>query len=425
LRLDLFHFAPQALGMKSKRKVLLALSIAKQYFIRGIVRYAREHDWYLVTDMMYTGRVPLGWRGDGILTILGYRRELVDFIRAAQVPTVAITLINDQIALPRVEGDNVRIGQLAAEHFLERGYRHFAWAPFLNDAMDTERHEGFDRALGKHGLTSHVLPQAHTLTGNAWKEDWSERRQRLIAELRRLPRPTAIFAYNDYVAADLIDACRDARLLVPEQIAVLGVDNDPDICDCAPVPLSSIIHDLEGMAYEGAALLDRLMRGGRPPARILRVPPKGIVTRVSTDMRAVENVKVAIAVRHISEHYGDHLLAVGDVAAAAGLSRRQLERAFRKEMGCSLNEHIVRTRLQAVATRLTQTQDKVVAIARQTGFTRPSHLFRAFRAHFRTSPRRFRRRADAARQTPRPSASPKIALALAGTLRLEAGPLSA
>ena len=72
--------------MKSKRKVLLALTINKHYFIRGVVRYAREHDWYLVTDMMYTGRVPLGWRGDGILTILGYRRELADFIKSAGVP---------------------------------------------------------------------------------------------------------------------------------------------------------------------------------------------------------------------------------------------------------------------------------------------------------------------------------------------------
>ena len=106
--------------MQSKRKVLLALTINKHYFIRGVVRYAREHDWYLVTDMMYTGRVPLGWRGDGILTILGYRKELADFKNSAGVPAVATTLVNDKISLPHVEGDNVKIGQLAAEHFLER-----------------------------------------------------------------------------------------------------------------------------------------------------------------------------------------------------------------------------------------------------------------------------------------------------------------
>ena len=179
--------------MKSKRKVLLALTINKHYFIRGVVRYAREHDWYLVTDMMYTGRVPLGWRGDGILTILGYRKELADFIKSAGVPTVAITLVNDKIPLPRVEGDNVKIGQLAAEHFLERGYRHFAWAPFLNDVMDSERHEGFARRLEKRGFACHILPQAHSLTGSVWQENWAERRGRLIRELKELPRPAAIF----------------------------------------------------------------------------------------------------------------------------------------------------------------------------------------------------------------------------------------
>jgi LacI family transcriptional regulator len=378
--------------MKSKRKVLLALTINKHYFVRGVVRYAREHDWYLVTDMMYTGRVPLGWRGDGILTILGYRKELVDFVRSASVPTVALTLVNDRIPLPRVEGDNVKIGQLAAEHFLARGYRYFAWAPFLNDVMDRERQEGFTHMLAKRGFTCRVLPRAHALSGMVWQENWAERRQRLIHELKELPRPTAIFAYNDCVAADIIDACRDAKLLVPEQIAVLGVDNDPDICDCAPVPLSSVVHDLEGMAYRGAALLDRLMRGRKPPRRVLRVPPKGIVTRVSTDMRAVDNVKLALALRHISEHYANHLLAVPDVAVAAGLSRRQLERAFRKEMGCTVHEQILRTRLQEVTARLMQTEDRIVAIARQTGFTRPSHLFRAFRARFRTSPKQFRKR---------------------------------
>jgi len=209
MRLDLFPFATQPESrtspiMQSKRKVLLALTINKQYFIRGIVRYAREHDWYLVTDMMYTGRVPLGWRGDGILTILGYRKELADFIQSAGVPTVAITLVKDEIPLPRVEGDNVKIGQLAAEHFLERGYRHFAWAPFLNDVMDSERHEGFARRLEKRGFACHILPRAHSLTGNVWQVDWAERRGRLIRELKELPRHAADNALSRMTASGCI-----------------------------------------------------------------------------------------------------------------------------------------------------------------------------------------------------------------------------
>lgn len=393
--------------MKSKRKVLLALMINKHYFMRGIVRYAREHNWYLVTDMVYTGRVPLGWRGDGILTILGYRRDLTNFIKSAGVPTVAITLVNDKIPLPRVEGDNRKIGQLAAEHFLERGYRHFAWAPFLNDVMDKEREEGFIGSLGKRGKDCHILPSSHVLTSNVWQENWAERRHRLIRELKELPHPSAIFAYNDTVAADIIDACGDAGLLVPEQIAVLGVDNDPDVCDCAPVTLSSVVHDLEGMAYQAAAMLDRLMKGGRAPRQILRVPPKGVVTRVSTDIHAVANLNVALALRHIAEHYHEKTLSVDEVVKATSISRRQLERVFRQQMGCSLNQHIAHTRLQKVKKLLEESVDPVTDISRQAGFSRPNHMFRIFRRLIGVSPKAYR--ASKAAKTQPAKVMPKLA----------------
>src|SRR5208282_5539086 len=277
--------------------------------------------------------------------ILGYRKELVDFVLGAGVPTVVITQVNDRFAFPRVEGDNVRIGQIAAEHFLERGYRHFAWAPFVNDVMDVDRYKGFSKTLSQQGFSCHVLPLAYHLVGRRLVDNWAERRRRLIGELKKLPHPCGVFCYNDCIAADTIDACRDANLLVPEQIAVLGVDNDPDVCDCAPVSLSSVIHDLEGMAYESAALLDRLMNGHKPPKHVLRVEPKGIITRVSTDIRAVSNVNVAIALRFISEYYHNPLLAVSEVAAATSLSLRQLERVFPAEMHCSVHEYIVDARL--------------------------------------------------------------------------------
>jgi LacI family transcriptional regulator len=375
---------------RSKRKVLLAITIAQQAYSRGIVRFAREHDWHLVTDMTYTGRVPLGWRGDGILTVLGYRRELVDFVRSARVPAVAITLVNETVPLPRVEGDNRRIGQLAAEHFLERGYRHFAWAPFLNDVMNAERFEGFSGTLAKHGLACRVLPLAHSLRGRAWQENWAGRRRRLVRELQGLPRPAAVFGYNDCVAADVIDACRDCGLRVPEEIAVLGVDNDPDVCDCAPVPLSSVRHDLEGMAYEAAALLERLMSGRRPPRGVVRIPPRGVVTRVSTDMRAVSDLHVAIALRCLSDRFRESQLSVADVVAAAGRSRRQLERSFRRETGSTIHAHLTRARVTHAAQLLAEGNLKVAAVAAAAGFSGPAHLQRAFRRTAGTTPRRYR-----------------------------------
>jgi LacI family transcriptional regulator, galactose operon repressor len=376
----------------SKRKVLLAITIAQQAYYRGIVRYAREHDWHLVTDMTYTGRVPLGWRGDGILTVLGYRRELVDFIRTARLPTVAITLVNDKVPLPRVEGDNRRIGQLAAEHFLERGYRHFAWAPFLNDVMNAERLDGFARTIAKRGYACRGLPRAHSLAGRVWQENWATRRRSLVRELQGLPRPAAVFAYNDCVAADVIDACRDGGLRVPEEIAVLGVDDDPYVCDCAPVPLSSVRHDIEGMAYAGAALLERLMRGRPAPRRVVRVPPHGVVTRASTDMRAVENVNVAIALRFLADRFRDPHLSVADVVQACGLGRRQLERAFRAETRSTIHGELTRVRIQHALRELAETDKTVGEVGREAGFARPAGFFRTFRRLLRSSPNKYRAR---------------------------------
>src|SRR5262249_55442140 len=157
------------------------------------------------------------------------------------------------------------------------------------DVVNAERYRGFANRLAKENLACHVLPPADSRSAPGGTRDWATRRQLLIRELRRLPKPLAVFAYNDCVAADIIDACDNSGLLVPEAVAVLGVDNDTMLCECLRVPLSSVCHDLEGMAYQAAALLDRLMAGKKAPKKILRVPPTGLMTRRSTDIQAVNN----------------------------------------------------------------------------------------------------------------------------------------
>lgn len=390
--------------MSRKRSVLLALTSTHHGFFRGAARYAREHHWHLVADMIYTAKVPVGWRGDGILSFIGDRDDLAEFILSSGLPAVEISMVRNEINLPRVEGDSEQIGCLAAEHFLERGFRHFAWAPFMDDVVNAERYRGFANRLARANFTCHLLPPADTRHGDSATRNWAVRRKSLTRELRRLPKPLAVFGYNDCVAADIIDACDDARLLVPEAVAVMGVDNDSILCECVRVPLSSVCHDLEGMAYRAAALLDRLMGGRKPPRGIIRVPPTGLVTRRSTDIVAVENLQVARALRYIQDHYANHLLGVEAVVAATNLSRRPLERAFRQEMKRTLNEEIVRVRMEKVKDLLITTSMKVVEVAAATGFARPSHLFRTFRKQLGLSPKTFRKRKAA---EARPPASPR------------------
>ena len=380
--------------MPKKRTVLLALTSAHHGFFRGVARYAREQDWHLVTDMIYTAKIPLGWRGDGIISHVGYRDDLAQFIMSLKLPTVEISMVRFDLGLPCVEGDGEMIGRLAAEHFLERGFRNFVWAPLLDDIVNAERSRGFAQRLEKENLTCHVLPAADSPSSVGGTSDWAARRRMLVRELRRLPKPLAAFGYNDCVAADLIDACNTAGLMVPEAVAVMGVDNDTTLCECLRVPLSSVCHDLVGMAYQSAALLDRLMAGKPAPQAVERVPPTGIVVRRSSDIRAVDNLQVARALRFIYDRYADAQLSVDEIVASTGVSRRPLEKAFRRELRRSINEEVGRVRLEKVKELLKMTDWPVTRVSVAAGFTRPNHLFRVFRHQFGMSPTEFRARAS-------------------------------
>ena len=373
-----------------KRTILLALTSTHHGFLKGVARYAREHRWHVVPDMIYTAKIPRGWRGDGILSFIGYRNDLAKFILSSNIPAVEISMVRNDLPLPKVEGDNEMIGRLAAEHFLTRGFKHYAWAPFMEDIVNAERYRGFSEELGKQGLECRVLPVAGSLAASGGTLDWNKRREILMRVLRELPKPLAVFGYNDCVAADIIDACEEAGLLVPEEVAVMGVDNDEILCECLRVPLSSVRHDLEGMAYRAAALLDLLMDGKKPPVKIPRIKPTGIVTRRSTEIMDVEHLSVAKALRFIADHFSNAMLTVSEVVTASGVSRRILEKAFRKELNRTINKEILSARMRSAQELLAHGNQPVVEIAAAVGFARDHHFFRCFRQQFGMTPRAWR-----------------------------------
>jgi LacI family transcriptional regulator len=379
---------------RKQKSVLLALTDTHHGFYVGAARYAREHGWHLVTDMIYTASIPYGWQGDGILSFIGQRDDLAEFILGNPAPAVEISLVRADIDLPRVAADNVMIGQVAAAHFIERGFRRCLWVPFRDDVPNRERRDGFCETLAKVGITAAELPTTAWAAGQGGP-DWPARRRIVSNELMRLPKPLAVFCYNDCVAADIIAACDQNGLRVPDDVAVLGVDNDTMLCEFFHTPLSSVCHDLAGMAYEAASLLDHLMDGGGPQDGLKRVRPKGIAARRSTDIIAVDDRNVAAALRFIWDHYAHSSLSVDDVAAAAGIHRRLLEKAFRRELDRGINQELVRTRLKAVTLRLETSDESITDIASQTGYSRPNHLFRTFREHFGMSPRQYRENARA------------------------------
>jgi LacI family transcriptional regulator len=376
-----------------KRNILLAITTTHHGLYRGVARFARENDWHLTTDMLYAASIPHGWKGDGIISHVGYWNELADFIRGAGCPRVELTNVRKDLGIPYVEGDNRAIGETAARHFLERGYRNFAWFPFTNDSINNERRDGFAGAVAAEGFGFADLPPLHELREFQWRGNWAKNLARISKAVAALPKPVAVFCYNDCAAANILSVCQELGIAVPEQAAIAGVDNDELLCEAVTVPLTSVVHDLEGVGYQGAALLQRLMDGKKPPRQTPAVPPKGIIARRSTDMLAVENIEVARALGAIREGYAGAKLQVADIVAATSISRRPLEIAFKAEVGRTINHEISRTRIAKAMELLGSTGDSIADIAAATGFSRPNHFHRVFRAQTGVSPKEFRMRA--------------------------------
>ena len=375
--------------MKTKApSVLLLLGRYNPAFHRGIARYAGAHRWHLCVDMADRGIIPHGWRGDGILTTLGNRPELLRFIRKAALPTVDLIAQRPDVQLPRVVGDNEMIGRIGAEHFLDRGFRHFAWYSEGFTNVERLRLTGFEERLAREGLDVSRLIWCRSKRSPR-KQGWQVQRQWLGQELAKLPKPLAVLAFSDYDASAVMDACAMRDLRIPDDVAVLGVNNSELVCDFLPVPLSSINHDLERIGYEGAELLGRLMKGKAPPLDPILIEPRGVTLRQSTDILAVNQPAVRAALRFFQENYS---LSIGvpEVAAAVGVSRHVLDKLFRQHLNRTVHDELLRIRLQHVCALLQHPDPSASAIAKLTGFCHPSHLTNSFREHFGLTPRQYR-----------------------------------
>ncbi len=379
----------QSIAFPKQRNILILMEWYDHQIRQGIGQYACSHNWHLTVDEQ--GRIPRVWAGDGVLTVFHRRRDMVRYLRQLRIPVVDLGLYRPDIPLPRVAGDHTRIGVFAAEHFAERGFRHTAWFATAHSPIQALRLQGFVRGCAAQGLDTPGVWIWEDAANRRSGEDWKRMRRWLERHLRHAPKPLAVLAYNDYDAANVEDVCRASGLAVPEEVAILGVDNNELICLNQPVPLSSIVHDLARVGYEGAALLDRLLRGAAPPAAPFLIPPRDIVMRQSTDHTAVSVPEVRHAMRFIREKLADSF-GIDEVAGAAGVSRSTLDRLFHQHLNRSVHEEVQRTRIAAVKRLLLHTALPVREIARLTGFCHAQYLNNLFRRTEASTPRAFRKR---------------------------------
>ncbi len=351
---------------------------------RGVARFARDHNWHVTFD--FDDPFPKHWKGDGVITLLGLRQDMWRRLRHLRVPIVDLAESRPDIALPRVTMDNAAIARLAAEFFLDRGYRHFAFVHRWEMGVSRRRRDCFRAALVERGHRCHVLSWQRE---RQRRPDTREQRHRwLVRRLSAMATPLAVFA-RDNEAVEVIEACFAADLAVPDEIAVLGVDNSEMICDCLRVPLSSIDNNLERVGYEGAALLDRLVRGEAAPSSPLYIPPAGIVERRSTDNLAADHPRVQTALRFIRDH-SHELISMADLVKHVAMSHSGLEKAFREHYVRAPMEELRHTRLTHAMRLLRETNEKIAAIARLTGFQTSQNLCRTFRHQLGLTPKQYR-----------------------------------
>ena len=363
--------------IKFKRRVLVALGWNDPRTIRVIGQYARTAGWHLETRHFFDEIVPLHWHGDGMIVSYTQRSDLLAFMRrqAPRQPTVLVGQNHPGIEVGQVLEDNQMAGRLAARHFLERGHTQFAWLTAYFGLVTSNRYEGYSRALAESGFNCHRLEYRRDLTAS---RDWRHRQAWLAKQLRALPRPMACYVLDDQLASETIEVCLANGWRVPEDFAVMGTGNIEIACECSHVPISSVDLAEEEIALTAAKLLDRLMRGGKKPAKPIVIAPRGVVIRSSTDFLAVASPFLRRAVDYIGANLR-RSFSLEQVAESAGVSRRTLYNLFQRHLARSPAEFVLKARLDRARQLATASPNQTIAnLASQSGLGSSRTLTRLF-----------------------------------------------
>jgi LacI family transcriptional regulator len=377
--------APRKRRSKGIPHVALIIETSTAYgraIIRGATKYIREAGpWtiYIEQRSLQDSAPPWleGWDGDGIISRASTPRSARAVLQTG-IPTVDL---NDQVrglGLPQIHSDHEAIARLAAEHLLDRGFHHFAYFGFPVFEWSVRRHDAFAACIRAAGGQFHENECTPRVSWGHQQSSWEGEVDGAALWIKGLPKPLGVMTGNDPRGIQLLDACRRAGVAVPEEVAVVGVDNDELVCELAYPPLSSVVPGAVRIGYEAASLLDRLMKGEAAPAAMQTVPPQGLAIRQSSDVTAIADSRLADALRFIREHACDGI-GVDDVLDHLAVSRSVLQRLFRKHFDRTILDSITGVRLARVKQLLTETDLPLADVARRAGFSYMEYLSNTFR----------------------------------------------
>lgn len=379
-----------------KRRVVLIIETSSVYgrdLLSGIVRFMRMHDdWSVFLEQRDLWKQPPSWlnnwSGDGIISRVT-TPKLLDAIEKTGVPLVEVTDRHGESSLPQVRSNDAAIGRMAANHLLERGFRRFGFCGFRGEAWSKRREEAFAEVVESHCDTECARYNStwHGPTALSWEEE----QERIVDWLRGIEQPFAVMACNDIRGQHVIEACSKLGFSVPEQVAVVGVDNDELLCRVCSPPLSSVIPNAEAVGYRAAEMLAELMSGDDIPPRTEIIDPLDIATRQSTDVVAIQDRDIATALRFIREN-ACRGINVEEVVRNSAVSRSTLERQIRKYLGRTPQEEIRHVQIKRARELLLTTDLPTERIAGLCGFEHSEYFHVVFKRITETTPGEFRRR---------------------------------
>lgn len=385
--------------MASKTKnVLIMVSRSDSFgndLIIGIIEYSKLcGNWSLTTELppyleaLEKAKHKYSFKNSGFDGVIASipNKEKANKLYFGDVPAVIAHETDEKKLhnIPSIVCDNTEIGRLAANFFHERGFRNMAFFGFREFNWSVERQTKFIDANKQLNLETDIF----LLPKKAFKQK-SENEARVISWLKNLKTPAAILCANDDLGLYLIKRCKEVEIKVPNQIAILGIDNNEIDCNLTSPSLSSISYNSQKAGFQAAEILDQMMDGKAPQNYKILISPLNIINRMSTDFFAVPDTDILNAINFIKSN-SRNLISVDDVARAVNISRRNLSRKFRDTLGRSISNEIKRAKTELICHMLTETDISVSTIAYKMGFNDATHISRFFKSQIKVSPIEYR-----------------------------------
>jgi Transcriptional regulators len=378
-------------------RVILLTDFSEEYakgLLKGIVQYSKEHESWVLCKMPLSYRElyevegvldwAKKWKADGIIAQF-YNTDNVKIFKENGIAAIAQDFKERFVDIPNITGAHKLAGKMGAEYFLKKGFKHFAFYGFTGIVWSEERCEGFKEELSKYKLDRHFYEYRNLESKGLWFYE----SEPLIEWLKNLPKPIAMMACDDNQGHHITEVCKQCGIKIPEEISILGVDNDEAICTLSDPPLSSIHQAVEKGGYETARLLEKMIEDPQADYDDVVVYPTHIVTRQSTDIYATEDKYISIVLRYIHQNIHKKL-SVSDIAGLVPLSRRLLENRFKQVTSFPIYSYIFHLRMEKLAEKLLETTEPIADITMEMGFPNYKNISRQFKAIKGCTPSEYR-----------------------------------